>query len=62
MAPDSTKLVLMTDVYPTGDCGLDLGHTEGYVVAVPDGKIKRHLTLNQLKNFPGILQENDDGK
>jgi|GEM_PF-2275704 len=50
--PDSTRLVLMTDVYPTGDCGPDLGHTEGYVVTIPDGKIERHLTLKQLRISP----------
>lgn len=59
---DSKRLVLMTDVYPTGDCGSDLGHTEGYVIRIPDGKIERHLTLNQLKTFPGICLENDDGQ
>jgi hypothetical protein len=60
--PDSKHLILMTDVYPTSDCGPDLGHTEGYVVAFPEGKIVRHLTLNQLKSFPGICLENDDGR
>jgi hypothetical protein len=59
---DSRRLLLMTGVYPTGDCGPDLGHTEGYVVAVPDGKIERRLTINQLKSFPGICLENDDGQ
>lgn len=56
---DARHLLLMTDVYPTGDCGPDLGHTEGYVVSVPDGKIQRHLTLQGLKRFPGICLEND---
>jgi hypothetical protein len=56
--PDSMELVLMTQVFPRSDCGPDLGHTEGYVVTVPGGKIKRHLTLNQLKNLPGICLEN----
>lgn len=57
---DSKDLVLMTDVYATGDCGPDLGHAEGYVVAVPDGKIARHLTLNQLKALPGICLQNEE--
>lgn len=52
--------MLMTEVYPTGDCGPDLGHAEGYQVSVPGGKIERHLTLSQLKNFPGICLENED--
>src|SRR5262249_31374060 len=58
--PDSSGLVLMTDVYATGDCGPDVGHAEGYVVTVPDGSIKRHLTLNQLKNLPGICLQNEE--
>ena len=58
--PDSSDLVLMTEVYPTGDCGSDLGYAEGYIVTVPDGKIKRHLMLNQLKNLPGICLQNEE--
>jgi hypothetical protein len=57
--PDSSHLVLMTEVYPTGDCGPDLGHAEGYVIAIPEGKIERHMTLAELKAFPGICLEND---
>ncbi len=56
---DSTHLVLMTEVYPTGDCGPALGHIESYVVAVPNGNIEHHLTLNQLKRFPGLCLQND---
>lgn len=56
---DSRNLVLMTEVYPTGDCGPDLGHAEGYIVAVPDGKIERHFTLDQLKNLPGVCLQNE---
>lgn len=54
-------LLLLTEVYPTGDCGLDLGHTEAYLVSVPDGKIRDHLTLDQLRRYPGVCLENDDG-
>ena len=57
---DSKHLMLMTEVYPAGDCGPDQGHAEGYLVTVPDGKIERHLTLDQLKSFPGICLENDE--
>lgn len=53
-------LLLMAEVYPTGDCGPDLGHIEAYRVGVPDGKIREHLTLNQLRRYPGICLENDD--
>jgi hypothetical protein len=57
---DSKHLMLMTTVYPTGDCGPDSGHAEGYLVAIPDGKIERHLTLEQLENYPGICLQNDE--
>ncbi len=55
-------LLLMTEVYPTGDCGSDLGHIEAYRVSVPDGKIQEHLTLEQLRRYPGVCLENDDQK
>jgi hypothetical protein len=55
------SLLLMTEVYPTGDCGLDLGHVEGYLVSVPSGEILEHLTLQQLQRYPGVCLENDDG-
>lgn len=54
------KLLLLTEVYPTGDCGADAGHTEGYLVSVPDGKILEHMTLSQLKRYPGVCLENED--
>jgi hypothetical protein len=57
---ESKDLVLMTEVYPTGDCGPDLGHAEGYIVAVPDGEIERHLSLNELKNIPRICLQNEE--
>ena len=56
---DSRHLLLLTAVYPSGDCGPDSGYAEGYLVAVPDGKIERHLTLDQLQTFPGVCLEND---
>lgn len=46
---NSDQLLLVTSVYPTGDCGLDGGHMEGYVVHVQDGSIVRHLNLQELK-------------
>ena len=53
------SLLLMTEVYPTGDCGRDLGHFEGYLVSVPGGSIQKHLTARQLEEFPGVCQENE---
>ena len=55
-------LLLMTDVYPTGDCGPDLGHTEAYRVSVPTGQIQEHLTLQELKSYPGVCLQNDLGR
>jgi hypothetical protein len=55
-------LLLMTEVYPTSDCGADLGHIEGYRVSVPDGIIQEHLTLEQLRHYPGVCLQNDDAQ
>jgi hypothetical protein len=54
------SLLILTEVYPTGDCGTDLGHLEGYLVSVPQGEILEHMTLNQLKHHPGVCLQNDD--
>lgn len=52
-------LLLFAEVYPTGDCGPDLGHIEGYLVSVSDGTIKEHLTLDQLRKYPGVCLQNE---
>jgi hypothetical protein len=54
------SLLILTEVYPTGDCGPDLGHLEGYLASVPQGKILEHMTLNQLKHYPGVCLQNAD--
>jgi len=54
------SLLILTEVYPTGDCGPDSGHLEGYLVSVPQGEILEHMTLNQLKHYPGVCLQNDD--
>jgi hypothetical protein len=41
-------LVLVMSVYPTGDCGKDLGHTEAYLVQPTDGAILKHLTPREF--------------
>lgn len=53
------SLLLLTEVYPTGDCGPDFGHSEGYLVRVPEGEILEHMTLSQLKHYPGVCLQND---
>ena len=35
---------------------------EEYLVSVPDGKIVKHMTLSQLKRYPGVCLENADEK
>lgn len=54
------SLSLLTEVYPTGDCGADLGHLEGYRIRVPGGEILEHLTLSELQRYPGVCLQNDD--
>jgi hypothetical protein len=53
-------LLLLTQVYPTGDCAPDAGHMEGYLVSVPEGKIVKHMTRSQLKRYPGVCLANDE--
>jgi hypothetical protein len=49
--PDSRRLVLVLSVYPTSDCGRDLGHTEGYLVNAATGAIREHWDLKQLNEY-----------
>ena len=42
------RLVLVASVYPTSDCGADMGYTEGYIVQATTGKILRQMTLKEL--------------
>jgi len=45
------KLLLVLSVYPTGDCGKDLGHMEAYWVQADNGAILQHLTLRELTGY-----------
>lgn len=49
--PDSQSLVLVLSVYNTGDCGKDLGHTEGFVVDATTGEIKAHWDMKELNTY-----------
>jgi hypothetical protein len=49
--PNSRELVLVLSVYPTGDCGKDLGHMEAYVVDAANGAIRQHWGLKQLTAY-----------
>jgi len=42
--PDSKIGFFVAEVYPTSDCGRDMGFHEGYAVNVEDGKIVRVFT------------------
>lgn len=48
---DGNSLVLVMSVYPTSDCGADMGHTEAYIVRPVDGSILRHLNISQLNQY-----------
>jgi hypothetical protein len=45
------QLLLVLSVYPTGDCGRDLGHTEAYWVQANTGVIRQRLTLQELNTY-----------
>jgi hypothetical protein len=47
----SRDLVLVLSVYPTSDCGKDLGHTEAYVVDSANGAIRQHWGLKTLNDY-----------
>jgi len=49
--PDSSELVLVLSVYPTGDCGKELGHTDAYVVDAATGNVKQHWDAMRLNAF-----------
>jgi hypothetical protein len=48
---NSQDLMLVLSVYPTSDCGPDMGHTEAYIVRTQDGKILQHFTEKQLDAY-----------
>ena len=41
----AVSLLVQASVYPTSDCGADLGYTERYAVHVPSGTIQRRVSL-----------------
>ncbi len=48
---DSRLLVLVLSVYPTGDCGLQLGHTEGYLVDSATGRVREVWNHRKLSAY-----------
>jgi hypothetical protein len=56
-------LLIMAEVDPhPAFCGSEAGRIDGYRVSVPDGTIKEHLTLAQLKRYPGVCLQNEPAK
>jgi len=47
----SDSLVIATGVYPTSDCGKDLGFTIAYVVRTDDGKIIKRYSQTQTETL-----------
>lgn len=47
----SKELLLEPEVYPTGDCGKDLGFASGYLVDTKSGEIKQRYTAKQVKEM-----------
>ena len=55
--PDSMHLILVLSVYPTGDCGADLGHTEAYVVQAETGEIQQNWNIRELDAYMRLHPE-----
>jgi hypothetical protein len=49
--PDSHELVLILSVYPTSDCGKEMGLTEAYIVEAATGDIRQHWSINRLNAY-----------
>jgi hypothetical protein len=49
--PDSRNLILVLSVYPTSDCGAELGHTEAYVVDASTGDIQENWAERKLNVY-----------
>ncbi len=45
----SNALLIATQVYPTGDCGKEMGYTEGYLVATDTGVIRDRLPQPEIE-------------
>lgn len=49
--PNSSELILVLSVYPTSDCGAELGHTEAYVVDAATGSIRERWGAARLESY-----------
>jgi hypothetical protein len=46
-----SRLMLILSVYPTSDCGKEMGYTEGYLIRAQDGAILRQYSLHELNAY-----------
>lgn len=46
-----SELFLILSVYNTSDCGLEMGHAEGYLVRVKDGTILRCYSTREMNQY-----------
>jgi hypothetical protein len=55
----SDDLMIATQVYPTSDCGKDMGFTAGYLVRIDDGGISARYSQSavetEMKNCPSAI-------
>lgn len=52
------QLLISASVYPTSDCGKEMGYTEGYVLDVTTGKIITRMSEREMLNLPYICAYN----
>lgn len=46
----STELLIATEIYPTSDCGQQMGIIRGYAVDIATGRIMQRYSGNEIKN------------
>jgi hypothetical protein len=50
---NTSDLLLVLSVYPTRDCGKEMGYTEGFVVDAVTGEIRNRWNREQLAEYVG---------
>ena len=54
---DTSDLLLVLSVYPTRDCGQEMGYTEGFVVDAATGEIRKRWNRGQLGEYARTHRE-----
>jgi len=49
--PSPNSILLVMSVYPTSDCGADMGHLEAYLVSTTNGTILQRMTADQFMAY-----------